>query len=409
MVTEYDVFAELMKNKAKTADLVRLLNKEYANIYTKLISLKEDKLVSKENGDYYINLNNKKTYLLAKIIEYCIKHEINYNFLLNKTMSKILEIGLNKDIVSIEDFKEFNRTTLKKYIDRLIGYNFIMIKSAKPFVFSVLRNQMFIDTVHFFGGEVRERELVIEEGIFDKIGLELEKYKQRTKNQSKFYIQNVEEELKFDFIHATTYLEGNTLTLAETIKLLKHGVYPEKKFEDILETKNMDQAVNYLFENLKNPMNLEWILNLHKTIMQGLHEYAGKIRDGPVRIGGNPDFEVCDYRILRPRLEEFISDFNEKYKKCKTVKDIIIFSAWAHNEFQHIHPFFDGNSRTTRILMNYCLLNFEFPLINIYEASKDEYLNFTKLSKKRDDEKFLVFLSRIILDNLIKLNKILKL
>lgn len=405
MVTEYDVFAELMKNKAKIADLTSRLNKEYANIYAKISSLKEDKLILEETGNYYINLNNKKAYLLAKIIEYCMKHEINYNFLVNRTMSKILEIGLNKDAVSVEDFKEFNRTTLKKYIDRLIRHNFIIIKSKKPFIFSVLRNQMFIDIVHFFDGEVKERELLIEEATFDKIEEELKKHKQKTKKQNKFYMQNVEEELKFDFIHATTYLEGNTLTLAETIKLLKHGVYPEKKFEDILETKNMDQAVDYLFENLKKPMNPEWILGLHRIILQGLHEYAGKIRDGPVRIGGNPDFEVCDYRILKPRLDEFISDFNEKFKKSKTIKDIVIFSAWVHNEFQHIHPFFDGNSRTTRILMNYCLLNFGFPLINIYEASKDEYLNFTKLSKKRDDEKFLAFLSKIILDNLIKLNE----
>lgn len=405
MVTEYDVFAELMKNKAKIADLTKIFNKEYANIYTKISSLKESGLISEENGDYYINLNNKKTILLAKIIDYCIKHEINYNFFLNKTMSKILEIGLNKDVVSIENFKEFNRTTLKKYTDRLIKYNFITIKSKKPFIFSVLRNQMFIDIVHFFDGEIKERELLIEQGMFDKIEQELNKYKQKAKKQSKFYIQNIQEELKFDFIHATTYLEGNTLTLAETIKLLKHGIYPEKKFEDILETKNMNQAVDYLFENLQKPMNLKWILDLHRIIMQGLHEYAGKIRDGPVKILGNPDFEVCDYIILKPRLEEFISDFNERFRKAKTIKDIVIFGAWAHNEFQHIHPFFDGNSRTTRILMNYCLMNFGFPLINIYEASKDEYLNFTKLSLKRDDEKFLAFLTKIILDNLIKINE----
>ena len=139
--------------------------------------------------------------------------------------------------------------------------------------------------------------------------------------------------------------------------------------------------------------------------MQGLHEYNGKIRDDHVRILGNPEFEVCDYRILKPRLEEFIYNFNKKFKECKTIKDKIILSSWVHNEFQHIHPFFDGNSRTTRILVNYCLINFGFPLINIYKASKDEYLDLTKLSKKRDDEKFIAFLNKIILDNLIKLNE----
>jgi len=402
---KYDVFAELMKNKNNITNIAKALNQDYANIYTKINSLKENKLILKEKNLYYININNKKSYLLAKIIDYCIKHDLNYNFFLNETMYKILEIGLNKNVVSIKDFKQFNRTTLKKYLDRLIKYNFIMIKSKKPFIFSVLRNQVFIDVIHFFGGNVKERKFVIEENTFKTIEKELKKYKQKTKKQSKFYIKNIEEELKLDFIHSTTYLEGNTLTLQETIKLLKHGIYPKKDFNDVLEVKNMDLAINYLFENIKKELNLEWILNIHRIILQGLHEYNGRLRNDNVRILGNPDFEICDYRILKPRLEEFISNFNKKFEKCKTVKEIIIFSGWIHNEFQHIHPFFDGNSRTTRILVNYCLLNFEFPLINIYEASKDEYLDLTKLSKKRDDEKFIAFLSKIILDNLIKLNE----
>lgn len=405
MITEYDIFVELMKNKDNITNISKALNQDYANIYAKINSLKENKLILKEKNLYYININNKKTYLLAKIIDYCIKHDLNYNFFLNKIMYKILEISLNKDVISIKDFKQFNRTTLKKYLDRLIRYNFIVIKSRKPFVFSVLRNQVFIDVIHFFGGDVKERKFVIEENTFKKIEEKLKKYKQKSKKQSKFYIKNIEEELKFDFIHSTTYLEGNTLTLQETIKLLKYGIYPKKDFNDILEVKNMDLAINYFFKNIKKQLTLEWILNLHRIILQGLHEYNGKLRNDHVRILGNPDFEICDYRILKPRLEEFISDFNKKFEKCKTVKEIIIFSGWVHNEFQHIHPFFDGNSRTTRILVNYCLLNFGFPLINIYEASKDEYLNLTKLSKKRDDNKFVAFLSKIVLDNLIKLNE----
>jgi len=405
MVTEYDIFAELIKNKSKVTDIAKALNHNYANIYAKINSLKRDKLILKENNLCYVNINNEKAYLLAKIIDYCIKHDLNYNFFLNKTMSNILEISLSKDVVFIKDFKQFNLTTLKKYIDRLIKYNFIIIKSRKPFAFSVLRNNIFTDVIHFFGGEVKEREFIIEEDVFNKIENGLKKYKQKSKKQSRFYIKDIEEGLKLDFIHSTTYLEGNTLTLEETIKLLKHKIYPKKNFNDILEVKNMDLAINYLFENLKKPLTPEWILDLHRIIMQGLHEYNGRLRDAPVIILGNPDFEVCDYRILKPRLNEFISDFKKKYEKCRTVKEIIIFSGWVHNEFQHIHPFFDGNSRTTRILVNYCLLNFEFPLINIYKASKDEYLNLTKLSKKREDEKFVAFLSKIVLDNLIKINE----
>jgi len=399
MVTEYDVFRELLKRK-KIVEIAEALKQDYAVIYSKIKLLNE--VVSKEKNQYYVNVNNPKAYLLAKIIEYCVRHELNYNFFLNETTAKIIEIALNKETVSIKDYKDFNKTTLKKYLDRLTKYNFIIIKSRKPFVFSVLRNNLFIDIVNYFGGKVKVEKFVLEESIFKKIENELKKYKQLSKRR--IYIKNIEEELKFDFIHSTTYLEGNTLTLEETIKLLKHGIYPKKDFDDILEVKNMNLAIDYLFDNLDKKLDLNWILDVHRIIMQGLHEYNGKIRNDHVRILGNPNFDICDVKILKPNLDEFIKKFNSKFIKCKSVKDRIIFGGWIHNEFQHIHPFFDGNSRTTRILVNYCLINFGFPLINIYESSKDEYLSLTKLSKERNDENFIIFLSKIILDNMIKIN-----
>ncbi len=407
MVTEYDVFAELMEKKTKIAQLAENLNLNYANIYAKIELLRNEKLIIKEENYYSINIHNNKAVLLVKIIDYCSFHNLNCNFFMSKKMSAILEVCLSKEPLSIDDFGQFNKTTLKKYLDRLIQYNFIIIKTRKPFTFSILKEHFFTDIICFFGGEVKLKERLPEDDLVEKIEKELKKYKQKSKKQSKYYIKNIEEELKFDFIHSTTYLEGNTLTLEETIKLLKHNIQPKKDFDDLLEVKNMNVAIDYLFENLKKPLTLDWILNLHRIIMQGLHEYNGRLRNGQVRILGNPDFKVCDYRILMPVLEEFIVNFNKKFKKCKTQKDSLILSGWVHNEFQCIHPFFDGNSRTTRILMNYCLLNFEFPLINIYEVSKDEYLSLTKLSKKRDDRKFNAFLNRIILDNLIKLNELL--
>ena len=401
MVTEYDVFRELLKHK-KIPEIAEILKGDYAVIYSKIKLLNGNKLISKKNNQYYISLNNQKSYLLAKIIGYCIGHELNYNFFLNETTAKILEIALNKETISIKDYEGFNKTTLKKYLDELIKHNFIIIKSKKPFIFSILRNNLFLDVVNYFGGKVKGTKFVLEENIFKKIEDEIKKYKQLSKRR--IYIKNIEEEIKFDFIHSTTYLEGNTLTLEETIKLLKHKIYPKKNFDDILEVKNMDSAIDYLFNNLNKRLNLDWILNVHRIIMQGLHGYNGRLRDDYVRILGNPDFDICDVKILKPKLDEFIKNFGDQFAKCKSIKDKIIFSGWVHNEFQHIHPFFDGNSRITRILFNYCLINFGFPLINIYESSKDEYLSLTKLSKKRDDEKFVIFLSKIILDNLIKIN-----
>ena len=157
MVTEYDVFRELLKRK-KIPEIAEALKQDYAVVYSKIKLLTKNKLASKEKNQYYVNVNNHKAYLLAKIIEYCVRYELNYNFFLNETTAKIIEIALNKDTVSIKDYKDFNKTTLKKYLDRLIKYNFIIIKSRKPFVFSVLRNNLFMDVVNYFGGKVKEKK-----------------------------------------------------------------------------------------------------------------------------------------------------------------------------------------------------------------------------------------------------------
>jgi Fic family protein len=73
----------------------------------------------------------------------------------------------------------------------------------------------------------------------------------------------------------------------------------------------------------------------------------------------------------------------------------------VHNEFQHIHPFEDGNSRVTRLLWNYVLMRNGFPLVNIYSNAKAEYLSLTKMA--RDDAKLNSFLSGMIKDNLYKM------
>jgi Fic family protein len=57
-----------------------------------------------------------------------------------------------------------------------------------------------------------------------------------------------------------------------------------------------------------------------------------------------------------------------------------------HNELQHIHPFTDGNSRTTRMILNWMLLKHKLPLLVLKNGCFEAYMNRTKLAKRRDDE-----------------------
>jgi len=107
-------------------------------------------------------------------------------------------------------------------------------------------------------------------------------------------------------------------------------------------------------------------------------------------------------------IREYIDRFNFVFLKLKNkgntalvLKKKIEFATWVHSEFQHIHPYLDGNSRTTRILFNYVLSGFGFPLIDVYFVK--DYLDVTKGESERNDKKLYGFLLMLIYDNLIRL------
>jgi Fic family protein len=91
-------------------------------------------------------------------------------------------------------------------------------------------------------------------------------------------------------------------------------------------------------------------------------------------------------------------------KKGKSVEEIIAFASFFHNEFQRIHPFIDGNSRTSRLLMLHILRSNGVPLLDLPLGYFDLYMDLTKRSTKRDDRAFRSLMEEIILMNLRKLN-----
>ena len=139
--------------------------------------------------------------------------------------------------------------------------------------------------------------------------------------------------------------------------------------------------------------------------MQHRTNIAGKLRTLPVHIRGNPDFKVAKVEEIRSLLEKLIKRYNQFIEEKHSLKNLLEFAAYFHNEFQHIHPFEDGNSRTTRLITFYLLRMRGIPVFDIPLGLLESYLFTTKGSKKREDEKLCQVLQLVILYNLKTINE----
>ena len=136
---------------------------------------------------------------------------------------------------------------------------------------------------------------------------------------------------------------------------------------------------------------------------------AGSIRTINVFIKGNPNFKITPPEKIKEELEKLFEKYNEFIKRKNVpLEEILEFAVYFHNEFQHIHPFIDGNSRTTRLITFHLLQSLNIPILDIPFGLLDEYLNCTKGSKKRGDDKLYRTLQKIILLNLNKINEMLE-
>jgi len=197
----------------------------------------------------------------------------------------------------------------------------------------------------------------------------------------------------FEFLAGSAQLEGSTVSIGETINLIMHSIYPNKPSQDIQMVKNLNEAINYVFEHLDEELTLEHLKEVNKICLFSLHKGAGKFKKTQNKILGNPNFKTTPPNKVVVELEKFCEQFN----KIKTRKNCLKQLGFIHNQHQRIHGFVDGNSRTTRLLVNWLLMKFKFPILVIKIGAFEKYMGLTKLSSKRNDDDLRNFLLHLIL------------
>lgn len=221
---------------------------------------------------------------------------------------------------------------------------------------------------------------------FQKIK-ELNDYVNSFEKNKLIYVYNqINKAFELKFTHESTKIEGNTLSIFEVKTILEDGYsIAGKKLREIYEVINNKNAFEFIKEMVKNSEELseEKIKDIHEIVVQNIFQ-GGIYRNVNVRISG-AFFIPPNFENVRQEMKYFIEDYNKYKNEFNPIK----LSAWVHAEIVRIHPFADGNGRTSRLLMNYCLMNNNFKPISINPENRAEYYESLDFyGKNKDLQKF---------------------
>jgi len=213
----------------------------------------------------------------------------------------------------------------------------------------------------------------------------------RHKPLSKELNDKIFQKLRLDWNYNSNAIEGNSFTYGETIALLMEGITAKgKPLKDALDIKGHNEAIDFMMDMVKNDRGLNEtdIRSLHKLVLgKDYHNDAvtvdglktrkliqsGKYKTSPNHVQ-TATGEIHYYATPEEtpiKMTELVDWFNDVLEG-KDFHPIVLASIF-HHRFVAIHPFDDGNGRMTRILTNFILLKFGYPVSVIKQETKQEY------------------------------------
>ena len=212
----------------------------------------------------------------------------------------------------------------------------------------------------------------------------------------KFYLYSI-------IVHSTA-IEGSTVTEVEAQLLFDEGITSSKR--TLLEQQmNLDLKVAYEYGRewikLHQPITIDWLILLASKVMARTgSEYSamggnfsaskGELRKLNVSagIGGK---SYMSYLKVPERLAAFCEELNNRRKAIDSTDVCAVYdlSFWAHYELVTIHPWADGNGRTSRLLMN--LLQMEFGVLPTKVLKEDKATYIQALIDTREKEDITIF------------------
>jgi Fic family protein len=198
----------------------------------------------------------------------------------------------------------------------------------------------------------------------------------------------------------STAIEGSTLTEEQVYNLLDLDLPAKNKpFTEQQMVIDHQKALVFTLNKVeeRTPLTETLIREIGALVMKN----TGSIYN---TILGTFDSAGGDYRLLNvfagarrfpdsskvPALmKTFCREIGEKMQAATTFKEQCDLAFEAHFRFASIHPFADGNGRTSRLIMNYVLAAFNLPIFYVFKSDRISYIQ--ALEKARETGNNTVF------------------
>uniref|UniRef100_A0A8C4YN35 Protein adenylyltransferase FICD n=3 Tax=Gopherus TaxID=38771 RepID=A0A8C4YN35_9SAUR len=206
-------------------------------------------------------------------------------------------------------------------------------------------------------------------------------------------LRRVMEESYYHHIYHTVAIEGNTLTLSEIRHIIEtRYAVPGKSLVEQNEVIGMHAAMKYVNTTLVSrigSVTTSDILEIHRRVLGYVDPVeAGRFRTTQVFVGHHIPPHPQD---VEKQMQEFVQWINsEDAMSLHPVE----FAALAHYKLVYIHPFVDGNGRTSRLLMNLILMQAGYPPITIRKEQRAEYYHVLEAANEGDVRPFIRFIAK---------------
>lgn len=208
----------------------------------------------------------------------------------------------------------------------------------------------------------------------------------KLKPLNKIQLEKMEAYFNLNYTYESNRIEGNTLTLQETHLVINDGItVGGKSMREHLEVINHAEAVEYLIELVKNrtPFTERILKQIHYLILKGIdRDNAGVYRSIGVRISGSAYIPPEPYL-----LHSMMEDVFHYYQEQRNILHPVILASEMHERIVRIHPFVDGNGRTSRLVMNLILMQNGYPIANIKGETANRLRYYTALENALSDQK----------------------